>query len=218
MIIIFIISILVTLILNIYKSEKVICTPPNDFVQVFAPPGTGKTTLAAKIVRESLAAGKKVYSNVEIIGANRFEIKDLGKYKFKDCTLIIDEAGSKVGNRDWHKNLSKEQIEFLKLHRHYNVDIYLFSQAYNDVDNKFRELTTKLFMLKKSRLPFIIKACAIRKNMDLINGQIVEFFEWSPRESFRFFNVPLWAYFNSYKINKNLSKMYNIKYIKSDTL
>lgn len=218
MMIVFIISIVVTLVLNVYKAEKVICRPPNQFVQIFAPPGTGKTTLAAKIVRESFENDKKVYSNVDIISANKFDIKDLGKYEFKDCTLLIDEAGTKVGNRNWHTNLNNDQIEFLKEHRHYNVDIFLFSQSYGDVDNKFRELTTKLLMLKKSRIPFVINACAIRKCMDLVNGQIVEFFEWNQRESFKFFNVPLWAYFNSYKINKKLPKMIDVKYTKSDTL
>ena len=62
-------------------------------------------------------------------------------------------------------------------------------------------------MLKKSRVPFRIKAMAIQKNMDLINGQIVEFFEWDKENSFNFFNPKLWAYFNSYdKTEKYIEK------------
>lgn len=186
-------------------------------MQVFAPPGVGKTTLAAKIVRESIEVGKPVYSNVPIIHADKLDLKDLGKYMIRDCTIIIDEAGSEVGNRNWQRNLDDKQIKFLKKHRHYNVDIYLFSQAYGDVDNKFRELTTQLLMLKKSKLPFFVYAMSIHKTMDLINGQIVEFFEWDKHESFRFFTPPNWAFFNSYEIDKNLPEKPRECYTKSDT-
>lgn len=211
-----IIVLLVATLFHLKQAENVICKPPNKFVQVFAPPGVGKTTLAAKIVRESIAENKRVFSNVPIIHAEQLDLKDLGKYMIRDCTIIIDEAGSQVGNRSWHSNLDKKQIEFLKKHRHYNVDIYLFSQAYGDVDNKFRELTTQLLMLKKSRLPFYVYAMSIRKTMDLINGQIVEFFEWDKQNSFRFFVVNAWAYFNSYEIEKNLPEKPVKFYTKSD--
>lgn len=190
------------LIFQVYISfknaERIICRPPNKFTQVFAPPGTGKTTLAAKIVKDCIEMGKPVYSNVPIRGAYKLDLKDLGKYLIQDCVIIIDEAGSELSNRNWMRNLNEAQIKFLKKHRHYGVDIWLFSQAYNDVDNKFRELTTLLVMLKKSRIPFKIKGLAIRKNMDLINGQIVEYFEWDRDNSFSFYNPKTWAYFNSY--------------------
>ena len=64
----------------------------------------------------------------------------------------------------------------------------------------------------------MVKACAIRKTMDLINGQIVQFFEWSKGESFRFFIANLWAYFNSYDEGKPLPKMDEIRWIKSETV
>lgn len=225
--ILFVLILIVRIFASAYIVESIICKPPNEFVQIFAPPGTGKTTLAAKILREHLlpeiyekakSENKKVFSNVPIIGAYKLNLKDLGKKDFRNCILIIDEAGSEVGNRNWHTNLDDDQIRFLKKHRHYNVDVYLFSQAYGDVDNKFRELTTKLYMLKKSKLPFMIYATAIRKRMDLINGQIVQFFEWSHRESFRFFNANLWAYFNSYDEGKPLPKVDEIRWIKSETV
>lgn len=214
----FIASIIFTLIRNFYVAERLICRPGNDFVQIFAPPGTGKTTLAAKIVREANFEGKKVYSNVPIISATVFDIKDLGKYDFSNSKIILDEAGIKLGNRNWHTNLNNDQIEALKLHRHDNIDIYLFSQSYDDIDKKFRELTTKLLMLQKSKLPFFVYATAIRKTMQLINGQILQFFEVDKSNCFRFFVVNKWAYFNSYQ-SKNLpKKKYEFKYMKSDTI
>lgn len=217
-----IIIIIVLLILKIYlafrKAEEIICKPPNVFAQVFAPPGSGKTTLAAKIVRDSMLVKKKVYSNVPIIGAGKFKISDLGECEFEHCTLIIDEAGSELSNRNWHKNLNLKQITFLKKHRHYDVDIWLFSQSHNDVDNKFRELTTALIMLKKSLwIPFKIRGLAIKKTVDLINGQIAEFYEWDKINSFYFFNPKLWAYFNSYDRDESINnKPSEEKYIKLD--
>lgn len=206
-----------TLIRNFYVAEKLICRPSNVFMQIFAPPGSGKTTLAAKIVKDANENNKKVFSNVPIITAYEFNLSDIGKYDFSNSVWIIDEAGSEFSNRNWHNNLSKEQIEALKLHRHDNIDIYLFSQAYDDVDKKFRELTTQLLMLNKSKLPFFVYATAIRKTMQLINGQIVQFFEIDKDNCFRFFVVDKWAYFNSYQSKSLPTKKYN-RYMKSDTV
>lgn len=216
MIIVTILVMIAIIYINFTLAEKIICKPPNKFVQVFAPPGTGKTTLAAKIVKESLEAGRKVYSNVPILGAIKFNLSDLGKYEFKNCTIIIDEAGTELNNRNWQKNLNDNQVQVLNEHRHNDIDIYLFSQAYANVDSKFRDLTTELLMLKKSRIPFRIKAMAIRKNMDLVGGKIVEFFEWDKSNSFGFFNFRLWAYFNSYYVDKQLPKFEDFRYIKDE--
>lgn len=217
-----ILLILGLLAFKIYKSfqtaEKIICRPPNKFRQVFAPPGTGKTTLAAKLVKQAIEDNKPIYSNVPIIGAFQIDMKDIGKYLLEDCILIIDEAGSELSNRNWMRNLSEAQIRFIKKHRHYGVDIWLFSQAYGDVDNKFRELTTSLVMLKHSKIPFKIKGLAIKKTMDLINGQIVEYFEWDKEESFSFWTPKLWAYFNSYDKTENYETKVFRRYTKLDTI
>ena len=122
---------------------------------------------------------------IVIMGRKTFESmgsKPLPKRVSFIISTQMDYAEQKglVGKDNAHvvHNLDDAQIRFLKKHRHYGVDIWLFSQAYNDVDNKFRELTTLLIMLKKTLIPFQIKGMAIKKTMDLINGQIVEFFEW----------------------------------------
>lgn len=206
------ILIFIIILVKFYRSfihaEKIICRPPNKFVHIFAPPGTGKTTYAAKIVRDNIIEqineeNKPVYSNVPIVGAIQLKsTKDLGKYLFKDCIIIFDEAGTQLSNRTWHVNLDIETIEFIKKHRHYNADIYVFSQSHGDIDNKFRELTTRMLMIKKSKVPFKLNAISIKKTMDLINGQIVEFYEWDKSDSFNFYNPMLWAYFNSYDIDK----------------
>lgn len=219
MIIIIILAMIAITYFNFRQAESIICKPPNKFVQVFAPPGTGKTTLAAKIVKEALEEDKKVYSNVPLLGAIKIELTDLGTYKLQHCVVIIDEAGTHLNNRNWQKNLTDAQVQFLNEHRHHDVDIYLFSQAYNNVDNKFRDLTTQLLMLKKSKwISFKIRAISIYKTMDLINGQIVEYFEYDKANSFNFFNPSLWAYFNSYYVDKNLPEMEEFRYIKSEMI
>lgn len=201
--------------------EKMMTKKNNVFRQIFCPPGGGKTTLAAdlirKIITDATDEGKEVYSNVAIVGAKRFDIEDLGKFDIRNCVLIIDEAGSKLSNRNWQHNLNLLQIELLKLHRHLHIDIYLFSQAYGDVDNKFRELTTGLYMLKKSKwIPFRISAKAIVKNVDLINGQIVEFYEWDTKNDFGFWTVPNWAWFNTHQVDIKLPQKIWTRWRKND--
>ena len=220
--IIFVLSLIVTLIRNFFVVEEIVKRPDNVFNQVFTPPGGGKTTLASDLVREIMHneenKGKNIYSNVPIIGAYRFDMEDLAKYELRDCILIIDEAGGKLSNRNWQHNLNINQIKTLKLHRHLNIDVWLFSQSYGDVDNKFRELTTGLYMLKPSRIPFRINAKAIKKNVDLINGQIIDFYEWDKANFFHFWSVPNWAYFNTEQVEEMLPKKFFTRYKKIDTI
>lgn len=190
-------------IYNIYRSYKkaqdIICKKPNDFWSIIAPPGTGKTCLASYFVRNALKENKTVYSNKPIRHALQIDIKeDFGKYNIHDAIIIIDEAGSDLNNRNWYNNLTKESVEFIKLHRHYNVDIYCFSQAPNDMDNKFRDLVTRLYLLEKSRIPFYVFARSLFKVMKLEGGQIVQYLEEDTSTSFKFFTPNTWAYFNSW--------------------
>lgn len=179
------------------KSEKIICKKPNDFWHIIAAPGGGKTTLAAMIVDKGRREQKKVYSNVPIRGAIKFDLKDLGKIDISDSILIIDEGGSELSNRNWQHNLTNEANEFIRKHRHYNVDIYVFSQSPTDIDNKFRDLVTIKYLLQKKRA-FVCEAIALKKVMKLESGQIVEYLEIDEENNFKFFVPKYWAYFNSW--------------------
>lgn len=199
------------------KAEKIICKKNNDFWEVIAPPGTGKTSLASDIVRQAMHEGKKVYSNVPIRGAIKIDIKqDLGIYNIHDAKLIIDEAGSDLNNRNWHKNLTDKSVEYIKKHRHYNIDIYCFSQAPGDMDNKFRDLVTRMYLLEKGS-PFHVNALALKKVMKLEGGQIVQYLEEIKEESFKFFTPPTWAYFNSWDKMENMEEFKEKYYTILDT-
>lgn len=193
----------ILLIINVYRSavwiQLVICRKTNDFWHVIAPPGTGKTTLAAHLLRDAKKEKKKVYSNKPLRGAIQLDVKgDFGIFDIRDAICLIDEGGSELGNRDWQNNLTKASITFIKLHRHYNVDIYVFSQSPNDIDVKFRDLVTRKYLLYKSKIPFYIYAQSLKKVMTLENGQIIDYLEPVKEECFRVFMPPTWAYFNSW--------------------
>jgi hypothetical protein len=206
---------IIVMIISAKKVESIKCRPSNMFTHVFAPPGTGKTTLAAKIVRNSINSNKPVYSNVDIKGAYHFFISDLGKYEYKDCTLIIDEAGSEINNRDWKTNLNKKQLKFIKKHRHYNVDIYLFSQSYDETDKKFRDLTTRLLLLEKSMIPFMVKAKTILKKIDVVEGEILNFYYIPRFSTWRFFTPKCWAYFDTEEKDEPLPTKKNVMYTRN---
>lgn len=195
---IYILVFLYTIYDSLLQAQSIIMKKDNDFWHVIAPPGTGKTTLCGRLTRQAYMEHKKVYANVPIRGAIKFSIKDLGVIDIHDSIILIDEAGRDLNNRNWAHNLTENAISFIKLHRHYNNDIYTFSQSPGDIDNKFRDLVTRKYLLYKSRIPFFVRAQALEKVMKLEGGQIAEYLEENRLYSFRFFVVNCWAWFNSF--------------------
>lgn len=212
MIFLYIIVLIFTLYDSLCQAQEIIMQKDNEFWHVIAPPGTGKTTLCGKLTREAYKNKKKVYANVPIRGAIKFKINDLGKINIHDSIILIDEAGRDLNNRNWAHNLTQEAISFIKLHRHYNNDIYTFSQSPGDIDNKFRDLVTKKYLLYKSKIPFFVRAQALHKVMKLEGGQIAEYLEEERGASFRFFIVNCWAWFNSFDRKMKLEESEEIIY------
>lgn len=121
----------------------------------FGLPGCGKTTIAAKIAYEALRSGKykNVYGNVPIgiPGYTYIPFSYVGLFMLENCCLIIDEAAIECGNRDY-KNFTKERVEFFMTHRHFRCAVFLMSQQADGVDVKIRDLTDKMFYIKKGWL------------------------------------------------------------------
>lgn len=125
----------------------------------FGLPGAGKTTIMASIAYKTLKAKRPKYkhilSNVDFGSKPPFDkvtiIKgdDLGKYEgFEDSLILIDEASLEWDSRDF-KNFSKDKIQFFLLHRHWNCDIYLFTQQWDAVDKKIRVITDRVYYVYK---------------------------------------------------------------------
>lgn len=172
-------------------------------IMLLGAPGFGKSTYLASIVKKAKKTGKNIYSNVYIDGAFMLDIKkDLNYYRMENGIVVIDEAGAEWDNRDW-KNFSDRNKRFFQMHRHYNLDIYVSCQNYEDVDAKIKRLTTKILVCKKALLyPWFIKTKSITQDVDIAedNTAIVPVFNW------RFclagtrykFAPPLWRLFDSY--------------------
>ena len=118
----------------------------------FGLPGCGKTTLMAAEAFKAVRYGKynNVYCNVHlsIPGVTYISNDCIGKYTLSDGLLLIDEATLFADNRA-HKEFTKDKIEFFLLHRHYNVDIKLYTQQWDGVDRKIRVITDRVYYVYK---------------------------------------------------------------------
>lgn len=127
----------------------------------FGLPGCGKTTLLSSMAYKQLKAKrsryKHIFSNVYLGVVSPFdrvtyiESDDLGKYDFSDGLILLDEATLAWDSRDFKKT-SKAVIQYFLLHRHYNVDVVLFTQQWDGVDRKIRVITDRVYYVYKTAI------------------------------------------------------------------
>lgn len=124
---------------------------------IFGKKGSGKTTYLAKLAYNFVKKGVVVYTNVplKIDGVrycNPLDIKDhtIDPYG----VLLWDETNLDVDNRSW-KSTDKGLIEYMRLLRHYKINVYMFSQTF-DVDKKLRDLADYLYICKKFARVFTV--------------------------------------------------------------
>lgn len=165
-------------------------------------PGSGKTTISAahlfKAMRGKFKYRKKnykefkkkkyqyecfkgceVWSNMPLYGANILDTdKDLMISNIERGLLIIDEAGLEYNNRDF-KSFSKNALRFYKLHRHYELDVNFYSQDV-DIDKKLVSLADTVYITERSMLPWFVYTKAIKRKLDVVDGQIVAVFSLVP--------------------------------------
>ena len=125
-------------------------------VGYFGLPGSGKTTFLTMIAQKELkriALGKSKYeyvlTNFYCEGTFRIDYMDLGKFDLRNSLILLDEITLDADSRDF-KFFPKEKRYFFVLHRHYNCDIIYFTQQWDAVDKKIRNLTSDLFYVKKA--------------------------------------------------------------------
>lgn len=158
----------------------------------FGVPGSGKTTIAAWLTKETMRDGwvvrlckrwpnnrlcrrildgkhfrraQDVYSNVPITGAYKLDPKqDIGHYMLADGRIIIDEAGIEYNNRNF-KSFSFDAIYYYKYHRHYETAVDVFSQSYDDMDITLRRLAQNFYVVRKSLVPFCVTSRLILRKI-----------------------------------------------------
>lgn len=142
----------------------------------FGSPGSGKTTMA---VREVIRSGKyysSVFTNFGCKCATQDDISlfNLGHWTFPEGSLIeIDEAGIEYNNRKF-KSLSQETIKWFKLHRHYQCDVSVWSQSWDDMDVTLRRLADRLYYIKKMGPFTLIRRVYKRVTVDKQTEQIID--------------------------------------------
>ena len=169
----------------------------------FGVPGSGKTTMASYITKHSLKNGYAVLSNVEIQGAFKLDIDDLGKYDTSfngdGAHVVIDEGSLAFDNRNFKSFAQTTKPLYFALHRHLNNRVDVFSQGY-DLDKRIRDRIgpNGMFYLQKIRLPYFVmyrrisKVLFIRKE----DKQIIDGFEFKGLPRF-VFTPPLWKMFDT---------------------
>ena len=116
----------------------------------FGLPGAGKTTLAVKHILEARQKGMNVFTNIDvkIDGVFRVDRDDLGRYNISNGLVVIDEASLVYDNRAF-KDFKRKDMEFNLLHRHDHIDIEYFTQKFDGVDSKIRNITTNVYWIRK---------------------------------------------------------------------
>ena len=121
----------------------------------FGLPGAGKTTIMTSRALRAIKGNKykNVYCNVrlKIPGIIYIDNECIGKYDLSDGLILIDEATLFADNRGY-KEFGKDKIKYFLEHRHYKVDIELYTQQWDGVDRKIRVITDRVFYVYKGKL------------------------------------------------------------------
>lgn len=188
--------------------------PKEGIITVFGSIGCGKTTFAARIVKECIKQKRPVFADklvCNIKGVNHCDIMQLGIYTPPpNSVLIIDEAGIGLNNRAY-KTMPQSLIRWLKLCRHFRVTVYVLSQTWDDMDITVRRLSTRLLYLRKlgpwTLCRFVKKKVVVDKETEqIIDGYSFypfwyKFFQPITINPFGIiFRPPLYKLFDSYSV------------------
>lgn len=129
-------------------------------------PGSCKTTYLASVALDCLKRNQRlhtrtgvaryVYSNVRFSPLIEKEYSHLLRYyhdvyqldSFRDCDIIIDELSIYFDAHEWER-IPKRIKRYLRLHRHYDVNIYAVAQDFLTIDKTFRRLVKYLYLVER---------------------------------------------------------------------
>lgn len=154
----------------------------------FGLPGCGKTTLLSSFAYKGVRSKRydNVYSNVElsIPGVTFIDNFVIGRYDIRNGLILIDE-GTLFADSRHHKEFPKEVCTYFMLHRHYNVDIVIFTQGWDSMDKRIRQITDRVYYVYKTpimglwftryyRIPYGIIIPDPKKNTGSQLGEIIQ--------------------------------------------
>lgn len=182
---------------------QILLTPRHgNLVLIMGKAGSGKSTYIAHIVRRCLRKKRKVYCNHHVLGALKINPKDLGKYMYENCSIIIDEAQIEFDNRNF-KSFTDELKFFFSNYRHFKCDIYVVSQSWEDLDIKIRRQAKRIYIMQNSFIPFTILLQRVRMRFGLneektdivskFSMSLIPIVGWNLK-----FNFTVWKFFDSY--------------------
>jgi len=127
----------------------------------FGLPGSGKSTFLTMIAQKELkriergrSAYKRVFTNFYCQGCYIINYSELGLYDFSDSLILLDEITLDADSRNF-KQFDQVKKRFFLLHRHYHIDVIYFTQQWDGVDKKIRDITHDLYYVKKVRFPIL---------------------------------------------------------------
>jgi len=187
-------------------------------------PGSGKTTKMAQLALSKLQNAeklykkhnylRKVYTNIKFSQQIEDKYSQFIHYfddihtmpDWRDCDIFIDELAIYFDSREWER-LPRKIKKFLRLHRHYNVNIYGIAQDFLTIDNALRRLTSELFYMHRfvgtrepspsrppQKYPFIMGfQCGVEKQLWELEKEHYKYysrtFYWHTKKEFNIFDT-----------------------------
>lgn len=146
----------------------------------FGSPGSGKTTMANRLflLHRIHKSYDHYFANFDTKLAQSIDISSLGRFTLPPHSLlIVDEAGIAYNNRKF-KSMSQELISWFKLHRHYQVDVIIVSQSWDDVDITLRRLVDQLFYIRKIWQFSMVRRIYRSVGIDKQTHQIIDYYRY----------------------------------------
>ena len=119
----------------------------------FGLPGCGKTTLLSKFAYKNCRIGRKVYGNIPLTvpGYTFIDNECIGSFDLSNSLILIDEGTLFADSRGF-ANFPRRLTEFFLMHRHYKVDIVIFTQQWDGLDKRIRVITDRVYYVYKQGL------------------------------------------------------------------